>query len=100
MKVNVDCIQNSILFKYNLFFRNVYLLFSYFWFFVGLPMGFFSALVRLLKWMAVGALMMPRIDHSVMPDGFQQIDIGTMHPNGISRCLGPVVRSPFSVNGG
>jgi hypothetical protein len=27
--------------------------------------------------MAVGALMLPRIDHSVMPDGFQQIDRGT-----------------------
>ncbi|CAB4031547.1 Hypothetical predicted protein [Paramuricea clavata] len=56
--------------------RNVYMVFSYFWFFVGLPMGFFSAISRILKAMVVGALMLPRIDHSVMPDGFQQIDQG------------------------
>ena len=31
--------------------------------------------------MAVGALMMPRIDHSVMPDGFQRIDQGKMNTN-------------------
>ena len=56
--------------------RNVYLVFSYFWFFVGLPMGFASAISRILKAMAVGALMLPRIDHSVMPDGFQRFDRG------------------------
>ena len=56
--------------------RNVYLLFSYFWFFIGLPMGFFAAISRVLKAIAVGALMLPRIDHSVMPDGFQWIDRG------------------------
>ncbi len=39
-------------------------------------MGFFSAISRILKAMAVGAIMLPRIDHSVMPDGFQQIDQG------------------------
>ncbi|CAB4010834.1 Hypothetical predicted protein [Paramuricea clavata] len=56
--------------------RNVYLVFSYFWFFVGLPMGVFSAISRILRTMAVGALMLPRIDHSVMPDGFQRFDRG------------------------
>ncbi|CAB3997131.1 Hypothetical predicted protein [Paramuricea clavata] len=56
--------------------RNVYLVFSYFWFFLGLPMGFFSAMFRILKTMAVGALMLPRIDHSLMPDGFQRLDGG------------------------
>ncbi|CAB3982863.1 Hypothetical predicted protein [Paramuricea clavata] len=56
--------------------RNVYMVFSYFWFFVGLPMGFLSAISRILRAMVVGALMLPRIDHSVMPDGFQQIDRG------------------------
>ena len=40
-------------------------------------MGFFSAVLRILKAMAVGALMLPRIDHSVMPDGFQRLDRGT-----------------------
>jgi hypothetical protein len=59
-----------------LFPRNVYMVFSYFWFFVGLPMGFFSAILRILKAMVVGALMLPRIDHSVMPDGFQWFDRG------------------------
>jgi hypothetical protein len=39
-------------------------------------MGFFSAILRILKAMAVGALMLPRIDHSVMPDGFQWFDPG------------------------
>jgi hypothetical protein len=67
--------------------RNVYMVFSYFWFFVGLPMGFFSAIYRILKAMVVGALMLPRIDHSVMPDGFQQIDQGNpMDINGINYC--------------
>ncbi|CAB3997010.1 Hypothetical predicted protein [Paramuricea clavata] len=56
--------------------RNAYMVFSYFWFFIGLPMGFFSAILRILKAMAVGALMLPRIDHSVMPDGFQRLDRG------------------------
>ncbi|CAB4010823.1 stimulated by retinoic acid gene 6 -like [Paramuricea clavata] len=56
--------------------RNVYMVFSYFWFFIGLPMGFFSAILRILKAMAVGALMLPRVDHSVMPDGFQRLDRG------------------------
>ena len=56
--------------------RNVYLVFSYFWFFLGLPMGFFSAISRILKSMIVGALMLPRIDYSIMPDGFQRIDKG------------------------
>ncbi|CAB3983554.1 Hypothetical predicted protein [Paramuricea clavata] len=56
--------------------RNVYLVFSYFWFFVGLPMGVFSAISRILRTMVVGALMLPRIDHSVMPDGFQRFDRG------------------------
>jgi hypothetical protein len=53
------------------------MVFSYFWFFIGLPLAFFSSIYRILKAMAVGALMLPRIDHSVMPDGFQQIDRGT-----------------------
>ena len=39
-------------------------------------MGLFSAISRILKAMAVGAFMLPRIDKSVMPDGFQQIDQG------------------------
>jgi hypothetical protein len=39
-------------------------------------MGFFSAMFRILKTMAVGALMLPRIDHSLMPDGFQRLDQG------------------------
>ncbi|XP_028414104.1 stimulated by retinoic acid gene 6 protein-like isoform X3 [Dendronephthya gigantea] len=56
--------------------RNLYLVFSYFWFFVGLPLGLFSAIFRILKTMAVGLLMLPRIDHSIMPDGFQRIDPG------------------------
>ncbi|CAB4014964.1 Hypothetical predicted protein, partial [Paramuricea clavata] len=56
--------------------RNAYMVISYFWFFIGLPMGFFSAVLRILKAMAVGALMLPRIDHSVMPDGFQRLDRG------------------------
>jgi hypothetical protein len=52
------------------------MVFSYFWFFVGLPMGFLSAISRIVKSMVVGALMLPRVDQSVMPDGFQQIDQG------------------------
>ncbi|XP_028396889.1 stimulated by retinoic acid gene 6 protein-like [Dendronephthya gigantea] len=56
--------------------RNVYLVFSYFWFFVGLPMGVFSAIFRIIKTMIVGFLMLPRIDHSIMPDGFQRFDPG------------------------
>ena len=39
-------------------------------------MGFLSAISRIVKSMVVGALMLPRVDQSVMPDGFQQIDQG------------------------
>jgi hypothetical protein len=42
-------------------------------------MGFFSAISRILKATVVGALMLPRIDHSVMPDGFQRFDQGSIH---------------------
>ena len=61
---------------YRFFSRNIYLVFSYFWFFLGLPMAVFSAIFRILKATIVGALMLPRIDHSLMPDGFQRIDSG------------------------
>ena len=54
------------------------MVFSYFWLFVGFPMGLFSAIIRILKTMAVAALMLPRIDHSIMPDGFQSIDPGNI----------------------
>jgi hypothetical protein len=43
-------------------------------------MGFFSAISRILKATVVGALMLPRIDHSVMPDGFQRFDRGAVKP--------------------
>ena len=39
-------------------------------------MGFFSAIFRILKAMAVGGLMLTRIDHSILPDGFQWLDPG------------------------
>ena len=39
-------------------------------------MGFFSAISRILKAMLVGALMLPRIDDSVLPGGFQRFDQG------------------------
>ncbi|XP_028396642.1 uncharacterized protein LOC114520547 [Dendronephthya gigantea] len=39
-------------------------------------MGVFSAIFRILKTMIVGFLMLPRIDHSIMPDGFQRFDPG------------------------
>ncbi|XP_028396732.1 receptor for retinol uptake stra6-like [Dendronephthya gigantea] len=39
-------------------------------------MGVFSAIFRILKIMAVGLLMLPRIDHSILPDGFQWLDPG------------------------
>ena len=54
-------------------------------------MGFFSAIFRILKTMAVGLLMLPRIDHSIMPDGFQWIDPGNTMVNtkftGLLPCL-------------
>ena len=54
-------------------------------------MGIFSAILRILKTMAVGLLMLPRIDHSIMPDGFQWIDSGNLY-----RREGPVVRKLHS----
>ncbi|XP_046854633.1 stimulated by retinoic acid gene 6 protein-like [Xenia sp. Carnegie-2017] len=56
--------------------RNAYLVFSYFWFFIGLPMGILSALSRILKAMIIVLILLPRVDHSVLPDGFQQFDPG------------------------
>ena len=79
---------NSILLQDFFFLRNVYLLFSYFWFFVGLPMGFFSAIFRILKSLAVCAVMLPRIDHSIMPDGFQWMDKGKVSlPDTFLSCI-------------
>ena len=59
-----------------IFFRNFYLVCSYFLFFLTLPMGFFSAILRVLKAAAVGFFMLPRVDRCVMPDGFQKFDNG------------------------
>lgn len=56
--------------------RNFYLVCSYFLFFLTLPMGFFSAILRVLKAAAVGFFMLPRVDRCVMPDGFQKFDNG------------------------
>ncbi|XP_046854611.1 stimulated by retinoic acid gene 6 protein-like [Xenia sp. Carnegie-2017] len=56
--------------------RNAYLVFSYFWFFIGLPMGMLSALSRILKAMIIGLILLPRVDHSVLPEGFQRFDPG------------------------
>ncbi|XP_046854616.1 stimulated by retinoic acid gene 6 protein-like [Xenia sp. Carnegie-2017] len=56
--------------------RNAYLVFSYFWFFIGLPMGILSALSRILKAMIIGLILLPRVDHSVLPEGFQRLDPG------------------------
>ncbi|XP_046854619.1 stimulated by retinoic acid gene 6 protein-like isoform X2 [Xenia sp. Carnegie-2017] len=56
--------------------RNAYLVFSYFWFFIGLPMGILSALLRILKAMIIGLILLPRVDHSVLPEGFQRFDPG------------------------
>ena len=69
-------IAQTVSYSRAFFLRNVYLVFSYFWFFVGLPMGFFSAIFRILKSLGVCAVMLPRIDHSIMPDGFQWMDKG------------------------
>ncbi|XP_046854631.1 stimulated by retinoic acid gene 6 protein-like isoform X1 [Xenia sp. Carnegie-2017] len=56
--------------------RNVYLVFSYFWFFIGLPMEILSALFRIPIAMIIGLILSPRLDRSVLPDGFQQFDPG------------------------
>ncbi|XP_046854614.1 stimulated by retinoic acid gene 6 protein-like isoform X1 [Xenia sp. Carnegie-2017] len=56
--------------------RNAYLVFSYFWFFIGLPMGILSALSRIFKAMIIGLILLPRVDHSVLPEGFQRLDPG------------------------
>ena len=39
-------------------------------------MGFFSAIFRILKAIVIGLVMLPRIDHSLLPDGFQTLDPG------------------------
>ena len=41
-------------------------------------MGFFSAIWRILKALVIGLVMLPRIDHSLLPDGFQTLDPGNV----------------------
>ena len=54
----------------------MYLVFSYFFFFIGLIVGVFSAMRRLLQSGLVGLVLIQRVDKSVMPDGFQRFDKG------------------------
>ena len=41
-------------------------------------MGLFSAVWRMLKVLVIGLGMLPRIDHSLLPDGFQRLDPGNV----------------------
>ncbi|XP_012938547.1 receptor for retinol uptake stra6 [Aplysia californica] len=56
--------------------RRALFVFFYFMFFYNVFLGVFSTLLRLVKSVVIGAVMLPRLDHSVLPAGFEQSDPG------------------------
>ncbi|XP_012938848.1 stimulated by retinoic acid gene 6 protein-like [Aplysia californica] len=56
--------------------RRSLFLFSYFMFFYNIFLGLFSTVLRLIKGMVIGAVMLPRLDHSTLPMSFAGSDPG------------------------
>lgn len=56
--------------------RRLFFIFTYFMFFYNIFIGIFSCLMRIIKSIILGALFLPRLDHSTLPRKFQQMDPG------------------------
>ncbi|XP_052784291.1 receptor for retinol uptake stra6-like [Mya arenaria] len=56
--------------------RRVLFIFSFFMFFYNIFIGFVSCLLRIIKSIVIGALMLPRLDNSALPRRFQMMDPG------------------------
>nr|XP_022338121.1 stimulated by retinoic acid gene 6 protein-like isoform X2 [Crassostrea virginica] len=56
--------------------RRLFFVVTYFMFFYNIFIGIFSCLMRILKSIVLGALFLPRLDHSTLPRKFQQLDPG------------------------
>nr|XP_034328021.1 stimulated by retinoic acid gene 6 protein-like [Crassostrea gigas] len=56
--------------------RRLLFIFTYFMFFYNIFIGIFSCLMRILKSIILGALFLPRLDHSTLPRKFQKMDPG------------------------
>ncbi|XP_062615537.1 stimulated by retinoic acid gene 6 protein-like [Saccostrea cucullata] len=56
--------------------RRLFFIFTYFMFFYNVFIGLISCLMRIIKSIILGALFLPRLDHSVLPRKFQQFDPG------------------------
>ncbi|XP_063430922.1 receptor for retinol uptake stra6-like [Mytilus trossulus] len=56
--------------------RRVFFVVVYFMFFYNIFLGLVSCLLRIIKAMVLGALFLPRLDHSTLPRKFQWFDPG------------------------
>ncbi|WAR27415.1 STRA6-like protein [Mya arenaria] len=56
--------------------ERVLFIFSFFMFFYNIFIGFVSCLLRIIKSIVIGALMLPRLDNSALPRRFQMMDPG------------------------
>uniref|UniRef100_K1RYL2 Receptor for retinol uptake STRA6 n=1 Tax=Magallana gigas TaxID=29159 RepID=K1RYL2_MAGGI len=56
--------------------RRLFFIFTYFMFFYNIFIGIFSCLMRIIKAIILGALFLPRLDHSTLPKKFQRMDPG------------------------
>ncbi|XP_052103959.1 receptor for retinol uptake stra6-like isoform X1 [Mytilus californianus] len=56
--------------------RRVFFIVVYFMFFYNIFLGLVSCLLRIIKAMGLGALFLPRLDHSTLPRKFQWFDPG------------------------
>lgn len=61
--------------------RRLFFIFTYFMFFYNIFIGIFSCLMRIIKSIILGALFLPRLDHSTLPRKFQQMDPGNFTYN-------------------
>lgn len=56
--------------------RRLFFILTYFMFFYNIFIGIFSCLMRIIKAIILGALFLPRLDHSTLPRKFQRMDPG------------------------
>ncbi|XP_012938944.2 receptor for retinol uptake STRA6 [Aplysia californica] len=56
--------------------RRIFFIFTYFLFFYNIFMGVFSCLLRIGKSLVLGAYLLPRLDHGILPRTFQFMDPG------------------------
>lgn len=64
-------------YRFLFFFRKLFSVLMYFMFFFHVIIGFLTCIRRILLGGAIGILTLARIDRSLLPRGFEQLDSGT-----------------------